>query len=118
MTTTTPTRRNASEDRPDLTVKVDTKPYPLRINEVSGSVVARLRRESGLAWVEVLGSLTGKMQADLDTMAAVMCVSEWQRGLSARTYDEVAAGLNYESVFAVEYGDEAEDVREGEDPNA
>ncbi len=114
-----PQRRNASEDHPDLTIKVDGVPYPLRVQEVSGSIVARLRRESGLSWVEVMSTLSGRKQGDLDTVAATMCVSEWQRGLKVRTYDQVADTITYGSSIVVDYGEEdaPTDVPASEDPN-
>lgn len=115
-----PPRRKASEESPDVTMIVGTKPYPLRVDDVSGRVVHRLRKESGYGWAEVWRSLKSD-KADIDYLAAVMCVSEWQRGLEDLTYEDALDLLTYETGVTFDYGngdDDAVDVDLEADPDA
>ncbi len=114
--TTTPKRRKASEAEPDFTFTVAGQLYPVRLDDMTGAIVSRLRRESGMSWRDVMRHMAAD-STDLDVIAAVMCVSLWQRGQDD-SYEDVSAGLGYQTTVDVSKDDdEPADVDEDADPN-
>lgn len=88
-----------------VTIKVDGRPYTLRVDEVCAIDAAALRRATGMSLRSLIEA--SNADPDIDVIAALVWLARRQTGEPNLTFDDAARSISYRSDF--DLGQEADD---------
>lgn len=104
-------RPGTTGDKPETTLILDGVKYPFRLAEVTARDSGALRKACGISLRAAVAAL--KDDPDIDIIAALVWLSRRQNGEPNVSYDEVAEAIGYDTEFAYEGLQEAD-----EDPDS
>lgn len=110
---TTPSSNPAQESK-EVTVLVDGKSYPLRMDDVSALHSSAFRKATGMSLRSAFVAL--QSDADIDIVAGLMWLSRVTNGEPRLTYEEVAGEIGYD--IDVDFKPTVEDDAGDDSPEA